>query len=230
MAGQMAAAKGYAVFYPNYRGSTGRGVAFSRLSQGDPAGREFDDLVDGVDHLIAMGLVNKKKVGITGGSYGGYASAWGATYYSNRFAASVMFVGVSDLVSKVGTTDIQHEMYHVHLGFWPWEKWDEMLLRSPIYYANQSRTPTLIMHGEGDTRVDPGQAKEFYQHLRLRGKAPVRLVMYPGEGHGNTKSASRYDYSLRMFRWFDHFLMKGKKDAPEHELDYKGSIEASKSN
>jgi len=228
MAGQMAAGKGYAVFYPNYRGSTGKGVAFSRMSQGDPAGREFDDLVDGVDHLIAQGLVHKKKVGITGGSYGGFASAWGSTYYSNRFAASVMFVGVSDLISKVGTTDIQQEMYHVHLGFWPWEKWDEMLLRSPIYYANQSRTPTLIMHGESDTRVDPGQAKELYQHLKLRGKAPVRLVMYPGEGHGNSKAAARFDYNLRMLQWFDHFLMKGKKEAPNHELDYKGAIETHK--
>jgi len=222
--GQMAAGKGYAVFYPNYRGSTGRGVAFSKTSQGDPAGREFDDLVDGVDHLVSIGLVNKGKVGIAGGSYGGYASAWGATYYSNRFAASIPFVGVTDLISKFGTTDIQYEMYHVHYGFWPWEKWDELLLRSPIYYANQSRTPTLILHGEQDKRVDPGQARELYHHLRLRGKAPVRLVTYPGEGHGNVNAASRYDASLRMLRWFDHFLAKGKKKAPDYELDVKSTL------
>ena len=228
--GQMAAGKGYAVFYPNYRGSTGRGVAFSKTSQGDPAGREFDDLVDAVDHLVSMGLVHKSKVGIAGGSYGGYASAWAATYYSNRFAASIPFVGVTDLISKFGTTDIQYEMYHVHYGFWPWEKWDELLLRSPIYYANQSRTPTLILHGEGDKRVDPGQARELYHHLRLRGKAPVRLVTYPGEGHGNSKAASRYDASTRMLRWFDHFLVKGKKAAPDYDIDYKAKLDSKSSN
>jgi dipeptidyl aminopeptidase/acylaminoacyl peptidase len=87
MPGQVGAAQGFAVFYPNYRGSTGRGVAFSKLGQGDPAGKEFDDLVDAVDHLIDVGLVDRQRVGITGGSYGGYASAWGATYYTERFAA-----------------------------------------------------------------------------------------------------------------------------------------------
>ena len=181
--------------------------------------------MDAVDHLVSMGLVHKSKVGIAGGSYGGYASAWAATYYSNRFAASIPFVGVTDLISKFGTTDIQYEMYHVHYGFWPWEKWDELLLRSPIYYANQSRTPTLILHGEGDKRVDPGQARELYHHLRLRGKAPVRLVTYPGEGHGNSKAASRYDASTRMLRWFDHFLVKGKKSAPDYEIDYKAKLD-----
>ena len=77
--GQAAAARGYAVFYPNYRASTGRGVAFSKLNHGRPAAEEFDDLVDGVDHLVSIGLVDADRVGITGGSYGGYASAWGAT-------------------------------------------------------------------------------------------------------------------------------------------------------
>ena len=90
--GQFAAAEGFAVFYPNYRGSTGRGVEFSLLSQGDPGGKEFDDVVDGVDYLVESGLVDEKRVGINGGSYGGYASAWGATYYSDRYAAAVMFV------------------------------------------------------------------------------------------------------------------------------------------
>ncbi|MGH9463556.1 MAG: prolyl oligopeptidase family serine peptidase, partial [Vicinamibacteria bacterium] len=109
--GQVAAARGFAVFYPNYRGSTGRGRAFSILSQGDAAGKEFDDLVDAVDHLIAEGLVDRDRVGITGGSYGGYATAWGATYYTERFAAAVMFAGISELVTKEGTSDIPRELY-----------------------------------------------------------------------------------------------------------------------
>src|SRR5690606_39013494 len=90
--GQLLAAEGFAVFYPNYRGSTGRGVDFSKLGQRDYAGKEFDDLVDAVDHLVETGLVDKDKVGVTGGSYGGFASAWCATKLTDRFAASVMFV------------------------------------------------------------------------------------------------------------------------------------------
>ena len=157
-AGQFGAARGYAVFYPNYRGSTGRGVAFSKLGQKDAAGKEFDDLVDAVDHLVSIGLADPKKVGITGGSYGGYASAWGATYYSERFAASVMFVGISNNVSRVGTTDIPNEEFHVHALEKPWENWDGKLKRSPIYYGDRHRTPLLIMHGTADPRVSPTQS------------------------------------------------------------------------
>ena len=121
--GQMAAARGFAVFYPNYRASTGRGVAFSKLDHGDPAGAEFDDLVDAVDHLVAIGLVDRDRVGITGGSYGGYASAWGATYYSERFAAAVMFIGISNAISKAGTTNIPNEIYELHQRRRVWDDW-----------------------------------------------------------------------------------------------------------
>ena len=129
--GQVGAANRFAVFYPNYRGSTGRGVAFSKLSQADAAGKEFDDLVDGIDHLVATGLVDGDRVGITGGSYGGYASAWGATYYSQRFAASVMFVGISNTLSKMGTSDIPYELNMVHHRKWPWEDWDYFWSAAP---------------------------------------------------------------------------------------------------
>jgi dipeptidyl aminopeptidase/acylaminoacyl peptidase len=98
--GQLAAGRGYAVFYPNYRGSTGQGLEFVMSSQGDAGGREFDDIVDGVDHLIALGIADGERVGVTGGSYGGYATAWMSTYYSDRFAAGVMNVGVSNNISK----------------------------------------------------------------------------------------------------------------------------------
>ncbi len=216
--GQMAAAKGYAVFYPNYRGSTGRGVAFSKTSQADPAGAEFDDVVDGVDHLIEMGLVDESKVGVTGGSYGGYATGWMATRYSDRFAAGVMFVGISNKVSKVGTTDIPNEEYHVHARKRPWDNWQFFLERSPIYYADQSNTPLLIMHGADDPRVHPTQSMELYRHLKLRGQAPVRLVFYPGEGHGNRRATARFDYTLRAMRWFDHYLMGPGGDAPSRDI------------
>ncbi|MBX3744531.1 MAG: S9 family peptidase [Verrucomicrobiae bacterium] len=217
--GQVAAARGFAVFYPNYRGSTGRGVPFSKLGQGDAAGREFDDLVDGVDHLITIGLVDRARVGVTGGSYGGYATAWCSTRYSDRFAAGVMFVGISDKISKFGTTDIPDEEYLVHARKRPWEDWRFQLERSPIYHAGNSRTPLLILHGAADPRVHPAQSLEMYRHLKLRSQAPVRLVLYPGEGHGNRRAAARYDYHLRMLRWFEHYLQGPGGAMPPYDLD-----------
>ena len=218
--GQVGAARGFAVFYPNYRGSTGRGVEFSKMGQADAAGKEFDDIVDAIDHLAATGLVDKDKVGITGGSYGGYASAWGATYYSERYAASVMFVGISDNISKLGTTDIPDEMYLVHHLKRLWEDWAYFRDRSPIHYVQRNRTPTLILHGDSDPRVHPSQSLELHRHLKTLAQAPVRLVLYPGEGHGNRRAAARYDYNLRLLRWMEHYLQGPGGEAPDFEIDY----------
>ena len=212
--GQVAAGKGYAVFLPNYRGSTGYGVAFAKEHQGDYGGKEFDDIVDAKRYFVSQGLADADRVGITGGSYGGYASAWGATYYSAEYAASVMFVGISNNISKFGTTDIPNEMYLVHERKWPWEEWDHLLERSPIFHVDKAETPILIMHGDGDTRVSPTQSYELYRNIKTRKPdTPVRLVLYPGEGHGNRRAASRYDYNLRMMEWFDTYLKTGDRDA-----------------
>ena len=221
--GQVAAAQGFAVFYPNYRGSTGRGVEFSKMGHADPAGKEFDDLVDAVDHLVNLGLVDRAKVGITGGSYGGYASAWGATYYTERFAASVMFVGISNKVSKVGTTDIANEEFHVHARKRPWDDWNLMLERSPVFHAAKSKTPTLILHGTADPRVHPTQSLELYRHLKLHGKT-VRLVWYPGEGHGNARAASRLDFNLRLMQWMTHYLKGPGGPMPADTIDYRAAL------
>ncbi len=217
--GQVAAARGFAVFYPNYRGSTGRGVAFSKLHQGDYAGREFDDLVDGVDYLVAQGLVDAKRVGVTGGSYGGFATAWCATRYSERFAAAVMFVGIADHVSKAGTTDIPWEMYLVHARRWPWEAWDWFRERSPLYHVEQARTPILIAHGKEDPRVHPSQSLALYRYLKVLERTPVRLVFYPGEGHGNRRAATRYDFSRRLMQWMEHYLQGPGGAPPPYELE-----------
>ena len=227
--GQVAAAMGFAVFYPNYRGSTGRGVEFSKLGQADAAGAEFDDLVDGIDHLIKIGITKKDAVGVTGGSYGGYASAWCSTYYSERFAASAMFVGISDNISKVGTTDIPEEMFLVHHRKRLWDDWDYFLDRSPIRYVERNQTATLILHGKLDPRVHPSQSLELHRHLKTLGKAPVRLVLYEGEGHGNRKAAARLDYNLRMLRWMKHFLIDDAEKAPEYSVDYRAALGATKS-
>jgi dipeptidyl aminopeptidase/acylaminoacyl peptidase len=224
--GQVAAARGFAVFQPNYRGSTGRGVAFSKLGQGDPAGKEFDDLLDAVDHLIATGLVDGARVGVTGGSYGGYATAWCSTRFSERFAAGVMMVGIANKISKVGTTDIPDEEFMVHALKRPWDDWQGLLERSPIYHAAESKTPLLILHGKDDPRVHPSQSRELYRHLKLRGQAPVRLVLYPGEGHGNRRAAARLDYALRSLQWFEHYLLGPSGAMPPAELAY-GAAETS---
>ncbi|RUO42755.1 S9 family peptidase [Aliidiomarina taiwanensis] len=214
------AQEGFATFFPNYRGSTGRGVEFSKLSQNDYAGKEFDDIVDAKKHLVAIGFADEDRVGITGGSYGGYASAWGATKETEHFAASVMFVGISNNLSKFGTTDIPNEMNLVHARSYPWDKWMWYLERSPIYWAEQGRTPILIMHGEEDTRVHPSQSMELYRYLKVHGNVPVRLVTYPGEGHGNKRSAAQLDYAYRMERWMKWYLQDQKEGQPPHELEF----------
>ena len=217
--GQALAARGFAVFYPNYRGSTGRGVEFAMAGQGDYAGAEFDDLVDGVAALAERGVVDADRVGITGGSYGGFAAAWGATALSEHFKASVMFVGVSDQISKFGTTDIPDEMYLVHARSWPWEAWDFYRERSPIHHAQEHRTPLLILHGKEDPRVHPSQSLIMYRYLKTLDQAPVRLAWYPGEGHGNRKAAARLDYAMRLVRWMEHYVTGPGGEMPPFDLE-----------
>ena len=204
--GQVGAAQGFVCFYPNYRGSTGRGSAFSRMDQSDNGGKEFDDILDGIDFMVAKGWADAERVGITGGSYGGYFTGWGATRHTKRFKAGVMFVGISNNLSKMGTTDIPNEMLDVHWLKTPWEHRDLYLERSPITYARDSQTPLLIMHGKDDPRVSYTQSLELYRWMKVKGTNPVRLVLYPGEGHGNRRRSSQYDYALRMMEWFHVYL------------------------
>lgn len=218
--GQALAARGFAVFYPNYRGSTARGVEFSMLGQNDYAGKEFDDIVDAKNHLVDIGLVDPQRCGISGGSYGGYATAWGATKQTEHWQAGVMFVGVSEQFSKFGTTDIPMEMYLVHARVWPWEDPEFFRRTSPIAFAPQARTPLLILHGEDDTRVHMSQSMTMYRYLKTLANVPVRLVLYPGEGHGNRNAAARYDYSLRMIRWMEHYLTGDGDDPPPITVEY----------
>ncbi|MDA8016218.1 MAG: S9 family peptidase [Thermoanaerobaculia bacterium] len=215
--GQLAAAQGFAVLYPNYRGSTGRGVEFAKTSQGDAAGKEFLDLVEAVDHLVAVGVADKERVGITGGSYGGYATAWCSTYHSSRFRAGVMFVGISNKLSKGFTTDIPVEDKMVHTRFDPWENWEFSLDRSPLYHAEKSTTALLIAGGDADTRVHPSQSLQLYRAFKLMGKT-VRYVRYPGEPHGNRRAASRDDYARRLMRWMIHFVRDGESEVPDKIL------------
>lgn len=223
---QVVAAKGYFAFIPNYRGSTGRGDEFARLDQHAYADPEFTDILDAKVALVDKGMVDGDKVGITGGSYGGYATAWSATKLSEHYAAAVMFVGISNQLSKFGTTDIPNEMHAVHARAWPWDDYQWMLEASPIYYVENAQTPLLIMHGDSDTRVHPSQSMELYRYIKTLGNVPVRLVLYPGEGHGNRNAASQYDYSLRFMRWMDHYLKGDGGEPPAYDLGHEKKLEA----
>ena len=131
-----------------------------------------------------------------------------------------MFVGISNQISKSGTTDIADEMFHVHARKRIWDDWEFFLKRSPIYYVENAKTPILILHGKEDTRVHPSQSIELYRNLKILNQTPVRLVLYPGEGHGNRNAAARYDYSLRLHRWMDHYLKGEGGDAPPFNIDH----------
>lgn len=220
--GQFAADKGFFVFYPNYRASSGRGVDFTMEGFNDLLGKEYSDVLDGIDYLIAEGMVDEKRVGIGGGSYGGYFAAWSATKHTERFAAAVVFVGVTNQVSKRNITDIPYEDYLVHWGFWNHEDIDRVWEASPVKYAHQSKTPTLILHGEEDPRIPVTQGEELYRAMKVHADAPVRFVTYPGEGHGNRKNTNRYDYLVRTLNWFDYYLNEnpGAEDMPAKYPEY----------
>jgi dipeptidyl aminopeptidase/acylaminoacyl peptidase len=206
---QILVQKGMAVFLPNYRGSTGRGVEFAKMSLGDMMGKDFDDVLDGVDHLVAKGIVNSKKVAVSGGSYGGYSAAWGATKHTERFALALMFVGISNQISKIGTTDTPYENALVHWDGWAYDdnfekSWD----RSPLKYAKQGRTPIFIAAGEKDERVPPEQSIELYRALRHFNKVPVDLVVYKNEGHGNRYKMNRQHFQETCLMWIDKYILE----------------------
>lgn len=217
---QVLAGKGYAVFLPNYRASTGYGLDFALAGYGDAGGKEFDDIADGIDYLVSAGVADKARVGLAGGSYGGYAAAWFASRYTEKVKAVCMFVGISDLTSKRLTTDIPYEELYVHSGAAIESMWKQSLERSPIYWAHQSKTAVLIMGGAADPRVHPGQSVEFYRILKMNGHPGVRLVQYPGEGHGNAKQPGRADVLYRSLDWFDWYVRDAKPlDGPMPPLD-----------
>lgn len=224
--GQVLASKGYLVFYPNYRASTGYGIKFALEGYKDPAGKEFDDIADGIDFLIEKGIADPEKIGLGGGSYGGYASAWFATYYTKYVRAVCMFVGISNVISKRGTTDIPYEELYVHSGD-PLEKmWDLNLKRSPVYWAHKSKTAVLIFGGTNDTRVHPSQSLELYRRLKMNNHPAVRLVQYPGEGHGNRRQPGRIDVLYRVLQWYEWYV-KNKKplNGPMPPLDISNKYE-----
>ena len=222
--GQILAGRGYYVWYPNYRASTGYGVRFVMADHGDPMGGEFNDHIDAVKHFVDKGMVDAERVGIGGGSYGGYTAAWAATRHTDVFAAAVSFVPFVDIKTKWMTSDIPWEFYYVHYEEkWPWQQEEFLAERSPLSYASKCRTPLLLLGGDRDPRVHPSQPHMLYRAVKMATTTPCRYIRYPGEGHGNRVNTNRYDYLIRTLRWFEHYLKPGdhRMDPPPPvDLDY----------
>lgn len=206
---QLLAQRGYMVLMPNYRGSTGRGVEYATADHHDLAGGEFNDVLDGIKYLVEeKGWVDPARVGIGGGSYGGYFSAWAVTRHSQHFAAAVVFAGITNWISFTGTTDIPYENMLVHWAMnWTESEENEKKFwdRSPMAYIRNAQTPTLIAHGEKDLRVPVSQSYELYRGLEMR-DVPVELVTYPREPHGLREREHQLDYMNRALDWFNKYV------------------------
>ncbi|HEX8127795.1 MAG TPA: S9 family peptidase, partial [Pyrinomonadaceae bacterium] len=200
---QIFAAHGYAVLLPNPRGSTGYGHKFTTANVGDWGGKDYLDLMAGVDELIKSGVADPERLGVMGGSYGGFMTFWVITQ-TNRFKAAIGHAGISDWYSFHGQSDIPGLMEY-GFGGTPWtarevyEKW------SPVRYADRVKTPLMITHGEQDRRVPIAQAEQYYRALRKRGVETV-FVRYPREGHGITEPNHQIDLVRRQLEWFDKHL------------------------
>jgi len=202
---QLFATAGFAVFEPNYRGSSGRGVAFGKADHGDLGGKEFDDVLAGIDALVGAGLVDADRVGMGGWSYGGYFSGLAATVHSKRFRAAMVGAAITNWMSFTGTSEIEHENSLVHWKLWPYDEHALVWSRSPMAHTAKSKTATLIVHGADDTRVPPEQAKELYRALR-HAKVATEVVFYPREGHGLGERAHQIDFMQRFVKWFETHL------------------------
>jgi dipeptidyl aminopeptidase/acylaminoacyl peptidase len=204
--GQLLAARGYLVMYPNVRGSTGYGEKFVEMNRADWGGGDFKDVMAGVDDLVAKGFVDPARLGIGGWSYGGYMSEWAVTQ-TDRFKAAVSGAGMADLISEFGTEN--GPAYDEWFFGTPYEHPERFLNSSPFIYIKNAKTPTLILQGEDDP-VDPiGQSQELYRGLKHYGVA-AEFVLYPREPHGFKEAKHRVDVENRMLAWFDAHLKSTK--------------------
>jgi dipeptidyl aminopeptidase/acylaminoacyl peptidase len=201
---QVYAARGYAVLYLNPRGSTGYGQKFSDGTLNEWGGGDYRDLMAGVDEALRRyPWIDASRMGVTGGSYGGFMTNWIITQ-TPRFKAAVSAASVSNLVSFYSTS-LYQDLIHAEFGGFPWDNYDQLWQWSPLRYVKQAQTPTLFIHGEQDNDVHITQAEEMYMALRRRGVETV-LVRYPREGHGLREPRHRVDALERTLAWFDRFL------------------------
>ncbi len=198
------AASGYAVLYTNPRGSTGYGQDFVNGIQYAYPGKDYDDLMAGVDTAIAKGFIDETNLFVCGGSGGGVLTAW-IVGHTDRFRAAVSMRPVINWHSFVGTTD--GHMWYRQFQKYPWEDPMEYALRSPLHYVANVTTPTMVMTGEADLRTPIGQSEEYYRALKMLKKETL-LVRVPDEYHGWRRPSHRLLQQLYLRAWFEKYRIK----------------------
>lgn len=201
---QVYAARGYAVLYVNPRGSSGYGQKFSDGTLNEWGGGDYRDLMFGVDEALKRNAwIDGGRMGVTGGSYGGFMTNWIVTQ-TPRFRAAVAVASVSNLISFYSTS-LYQDLIHAEFGGFPWDNFDVLWQYSPLRYVRQVQTPTMFIHGELDNDVHITQAEEMYMGLKRRGVDSV-FVRYPREGHSFREPKHRIDALERTLSWFDRFV------------------------
>ena len=203
---QQQAADGYVVLYTNPRGSTGYGSAFGNAIKNAYPGKDYDDLMAGVDTVIGRGYVDKENMFVYGCSGGGVLTAW-IVGHTDRFAAASSNCPVSTWMSFVGTTD--GSSWYNNFEKRPWEDPTEHLKRSPLMYVGNVKTPTMLMTGVNDLRTPISQTEEFYEALKLR-QVPTAMIRFNDEWHGTSSKPSNYlRTQLYLKSWFQRWERKG---------------------
>ncbi len=201
--------RGALVLEPNYRGSAGYGAAFRALNVRNLGIGDAWDVLTGIDHLVARGLVDKDRVGSMGWSQGGYISAFLTTRHADRFKALSVGAGISNWVTYYVNTDI-HPFTPQYLKATPWDDPKIYADTSPMTYIKSAKAPTLIQHGDRDPRVPIPNAFELYQGLRDQ-KVPVELMIFRGFGHGLDKPKANRAAMQQNWDWFGKYLWPGEK-------------------
>jgi len=204
---QTHAAQGYVVFFCNPRGSDGYGEAFIQALHAAWGDVAFKDVMSGVDALLAKGFVDADRMAVTGGSYGGYMTAW-VIGHTDRFKCAVSQRGVYNLLSFYGTSDVP-SLISGEFSTEPWEGHDVLWKHSPLAYAHQIKTPLLILHAENDYRVPIEQAEQLFAYVRRSG-GTVEFIRFPRDGHELTRSGEpdhRVSHITHQVNWFNKYLM-----------------------
>ncbi len=200
---QLLLSRGYAIFFPNPRGSTGRGQDFAAAVVGDMGGADASDITSGIDTLVASGVADPDRIGIYGGSYGGFMAAW-LPAVDPRFKAAVSMSPVTDWYSEhFGSSLI--DWVGDFIGDRPEHPGGAHHTRSPVFAGENLRTPTLLSAGLRDKATPPGQAIEHHRALVAQGVASD-VVIYPQEGHGVRALEAEIDLATRTVAWFERFM------------------------
>ena len=199
------AAAGYVVLYLNPRGSTGYGEDFANQIHHNYPDKDYDDLMSGVDSVVGRGYIDHQRLFVTGGSGGGLLTAW-TVGHTDRFRAAVVVKPVINWTSFVLTGDMNNYFYLYWFGAFPWEDVQSYWKRSPLAYAGNVHTPTMLITGEADYRTPSGEAEQFYQALKLR-KIDTAMVRVPNASHDISARPSlmnaKVAYELAWFKAHD---------------------------